>query len=343
MSFQRFAFIGLLAITIGSMGCQEDFILEASLPEPEPALVVNGIFQPDSLIEVYVNTNAPLIGSNKPQAVTNARVAVLADGEVLEVLPYKDLFWLNGGFILTPLPTDSPGNNESNRLVARYKSKTFRPVAGQTYSVEVSAEGYETVTGTDHIPAPVAIQEAVYTPQTASDELGVRGEIRIVFDDPAGEDNYYNLRHHYRTIDTLTTFIISTTSGFELVSNLQDDLFGADPDDLIGDNNPSQIQDDGITFSDAFFDGERKEIVIEVADDICGASTNSPPELQCQQVIEFSTVTQSFHDYHRTLKLQNESLQNPFAEAVRIKTNMSNNIGVFAGMHPAIWIHVQER
>ncbi len=343
MSMQRSVFIALIMLAVTLMGCQEDFILEASLPQPDPALVVNSIFQPDSLIEVYVNTNAPLLGGDKPQAVTNARVVILADGEVLEELPFKDLFWLDGGFILNPLPADNPGNNESNRLVARYKSDTLRPVPGQTYTVEVSAAGYDTVTGIDHIPASVTIQEAEYTPETASDGLGVRGEIRIVFDDPAGEVNYYNLRHHYRTIDVSTNFVIALTSGFELVSDLQDDLFGADPDDLIGDNNPTQIRDDGITFSDAFFDGERKEIVIEVADDICGAGTNSPPELQCQQVIEFSTVTQTFHDYHRTLKLQNESLQNPFAEAVRIKTNMSNNIGVFAGMHPSIWIHIQDR
>ena len=204
--------------------------------------------------------------------------------------------------------------------------------------------GFDTVTGTDVIPTAVPIQEVVYTPQTVVDEfLGDRAEIRIVFNDPPGEVNYYNLRHHYRQIDTSTDFIISLTEGFELLTDLQDDLFGADPDDLIGDLEPPGINTDGVTFSDAFFDGEQKEIIIEVADDVCGYNETTPVEFECQQIIQLSAVTETFYEYHRTLQLQSQASQNPFAEAVRIKSNTSNSMGVVSGQNASVWIYVKPR
>jgi|GEM_PF-5057516 len=333
-------------LLIVATGCQEDFILEASLPESEAALVVNSVFRPDTLFSVYVNTNVSPIGTEKPKALTDARVEVLHSGEVIDVLPFKTTLPYDF-FYISPI-NDTPRSDDNlssfPRTIAQYESLQFKPLPGEEYEVRVSAEGYETVTGSDVIPDLVPIVDVVYTEQTVVDEfLGDRAEIKIVFNDPPGEANYYNLRHHYRQIDTSTGFIMSLTEGFELLTDLQDDLFGADPDDLIGNLEPARIEIDGVTFSDAFFDGEQQEIVIEVADDLCSYNATTPLEWECQQIIQLSAVTETFYEYHRTLQLQSQASQNPFAEAVRIKSNTSNKMGIVSGHNASVWIHVRPR
>lgn len=334
---KEFCVIPLIAGLMLLLGaCQEDFILEANLPDIEEELVVNGVFSPDSLFEVFVNTSKPLLGTEKPEAITNARVEILEGGEVVDVLNYISTHALSGPFIFNTA-------GQETRTIARYQSTSLFPAIGKNYNIRVIAEGYEEVTGEGHVPPVVPIVDAEYTAQTVIDPiLGTRGELRITFVDPPGEANFYNIRHHYRSLDTTNDYVFSYTTGFKLITPLQDDLFGADPDDLVSGNDAFSASEDGVTFSDALFDGKRKEIVIEVADDICGVGTGSPPEFQCQQVVELSTVTEAFYEYHRTLKLQNAAAQNPFAESVRIKSNMSNNLGVFAGINKSIWIHVQQ-
>ena len=336
-------FFTLLSFMVIS-GCQEDFILDASLPEAEPALVVNSIFRPDTLFSVYVNTSVSPVGIDKPEAFSDARVEIVQDGEVIDVLPYKtslpyDFLYLN------PI-NDTPAIGaplDDQRTIAQYESSQFVPIPGELYEVRVSADGFDTVMGADVIPELVPILDIEYT-ETGVDESAVeRAEIKIVFQDPPGEVNYYNLRHHYRQMDTSTGFIISLTEGFELLTDLQDDLFGADPDDLIGNLEPPRITIDGVTFSDVFFDGEQQEIIIEVANDLCSYNENTPIEFECQQIIELSAVTETFYEYHRTLQLQSQASQNPFAEAVRIKSNTSNKMGVVSGQNTSVWVHVRPR
>ncbi len=184
----------------------------------------------------------------------------------------------------------------------------------------------------------VPISDASYVHNTRTDVTGfLRSEIKIILDDPPGEQNFYNLRHHYRSLVKETNFTFSYTDGFELVTRLQDDFFGADPEDLVGDNETFRATSDGISFSDVLFDGAQKEIVIDVAADICGL--NDPDaETECQHVIELSSISEDLYNYHRTVQLQNAAKQNPFAEPVRIISNMSNDLGVFSGMNRSVWL-----
>lgn len=332
--FRVISFITGLMLLLGA--CQEDFILEANLPDTEEELVVNGVFSPDSLFEVFINTSKPLLGREKPEAITNARVEILENDEVVDVLSYISTHGLDGPFIFN-------ATTQGERTIARYQSTSLFPDIGKRYTIRVIAEGFDEVTGEGHVPPSVPIVEGEYAARTVADPiLGDRGELRVTFADPPGESNFYNIRHHYRTVNTTDGFVSLYTTGFKLITPLQDDLFGADPDDLVSGNNSFTTSEDGVTFSDALFDGKRKEIVLEVADDICGAGEGWSSEWECQQVVELSTVTEAFYEYHRTLKLQNAAAQNPFAESVRIKSNMSNNLGVFAGLNKSIWIHVQQ-
>ncbi len=317
-----------LAVFLGA--CQQDLIIEADIPEPEAELVVSGLFRPDSLWEVYINTTTSLLGPSKPTTVVDATVEILEGDQVIDVLRF------DGSVFSQTLPFVFFDPAENRSSMGRYRSTTQYPRLGEEYRIRVSAPGFAPVTGVGHIPRQVAIIDGSFQENVAVDVVGVLDEVRVTFEDPAGETNYYNLRVHQQGVDTTSGFIGSIWYGFTVISDLQDDFFGADINDFLGDRDLLESKEDGVTFNDAFFDGEQKEVVMQVRG---GCSGLTSPNLGCQTIVELSTVTEAFYRYHRTLQLQSESTENPFAEPVRIFSNMDNGLGIFAGYNTAVWIH----
>ncbi len=74
------------------------------------------------------------------------------------------------------------------------ESMSDYPIAGNTYSIKIIKEGYDTITASTTIPSKVNITDTVITPIAYFDETGsVFSEIAITFTDPANETNYYEL------------------------------------------------------------------------------------------------------------------------------------------------------
>lgn len=323
MNFSKLNWLCCLCVALLLAACQQDTILDVELPDESPKLVVNSLFNPDSLWTVQVSQTVPLLGTDKPQEVANARVEIIADGAVIEVLPYL---------------AERQVVSRSFSSTAIYQSQTEKPEAGKQYAIRVTAPELDAITASDAIPEPVNIVSSAYRDAIASDVVGPLSEIRLTFEDPAGIQNFYNLRVHNRGIDRETNFIGSSSYGFTVISDLQDEFLGADPDAFLGDDKLFHADTDGVSFSDSFFDGETKEIVLQLrGGSVCG--TGGPSSYQCQAVVELSTISEAFYRYHRTLQLQNETEQNPFAESVRIQSNIENGLGIFAGYDTDIWIH----
>ena len=319
------SFVGILSFLILSLllsACQQDLILDVEIPEEEAALVVNSLFNPDSLWKVQVSHTTPLLGFEKPQEVSDARVELLENGSVIEVLSYSGERQVNGrGFASTGI----------------YRSSGLYPEVGKTYQIRVSAPSFDPVSASDAIPESVSIHASSYRKNVASDVVGPLDEIRLTFQDPAGEPNFYNIRVHSRVHDTSTGLTGSYSYGFSIISDVRDDFFGADPDQFLGDDKLFEADTDGLSFSDSFFDGQEKEIVLQLrGDNACGTSFAA---IECQAVVELSTISESFYQYHRTLQLQNQTEQNPFAESIRVSSNVDNGIGIFAGYNTDVWIH----
>lgn len=312
----------LLALFLLLSSCQEDLILDVDIPEEEAVLVVNSLFNPDSLWMVQVSSTTSLLGLEKPQEVSDARVELMEDGTVIEVIPYFGERQVVGrGFASTGI----------------YRSSALYPEVGKTYRIRVSASSFDPVSASDAIPEGVDIRSSSYIKNVGSDIVGPLDEIRISFQDPADEANFYNLRVHSRSLDTTTGFIGSSAYGFSIISDLKDDFFGADPDQFLGEDKLFEADTDGLSFSDEFFDGQEKEIVLQLrGGDVCGSG---PVPFECQAVVELSAISETFYRYHRTLQLQNKTEQNPFAESIQVSSNLDNGVGIFAGYNTDIWIH----
>jgi hypothetical protein len=70
-----------------------------------------------------------------------------------------------------------------------------RGKSGKNYLIRVSAAGYQNVTASTYIPAPVQItkvEQLTFVPDNSSDLT-----FRIHFDDPGHEENFYRLLYNY--------------------------------------------------------------------------------------------------------------------------------------------------
>jgi hypothetical protein len=148
---------------IGVSACEKEIDLPINGPS---RLVVNSLFNPDSLWAVHVSRSAPVVTTGPTPIVISANVQLLEDGVLLEQLSGDENGW--------------------------YRSATHTPQPGKTYEIRVKAGESETVSATE----TMAVEKV---PVTSAQYIGVRDAnleypVTVRFKDPAGIKNYYILR-----------------------------------------------------------------------------------------------------------------------------------------------------
>lgn len=104
-------------------------VTELQIPDPEPELIVNGLFTPDSTWKINVSTNTSIYNSDyEPTYLDHAKVSLWEDDSLLGTL----------------IPSGR-GNYRLNRY----------PKAGTTYRLLVEADGFSPVSAEDRIPIHV--------------------------------------------------------------------------------------------------------------------------------------------------------------------------------------------
>ncbi len=184
-----------------------------------------------------------------------------------------------------------------------------KPVAGHVYTVKASAPGYADAIGTDLAPIPVVPYGFIWRDSVVSDEYGQwRGEFSINIDDPAGTKNFYQLSI-YRVdsfLDPLDTII----SIYQLYPTVQDPVM------------TFSYFTGAVLFDDETFDGTRRKLSVQLSSqDYDGAFL----------FFGLSTMSEATYRYKKTYTSYMEVGFNPFAEPVRVYSNMTPGMGVFAG------------
>lgn len=270
------------------MGCET--IVDAKLPEHQPVLVANSFFQPDSTWRAHISSSTPILSDADFPAVENATVEILEGPQVISRLTHI-------------------GNGN-------YRAATGTPIPGRAYQLRVSAPDYETISASDIIPQPIAINSVAILDSSVEADPNLM-EISIDFSDPPNEKNYYHL-----------SFLIETNSGERYATYFftNDPLLAETNSDIDISSEPdfSGIQ---AVFDDALIAGERYTLNINVYNFI------PAPELK-QVSMTLSAVSKSFFDYFKTSELQEQTEDNPFAEPTLVYNNIKNGLGIFAGYHP---------
>jgi hypothetical protein len=153
-------------------GCET--VVELNLPEPEPALVINSVLNPDSLFSVDVGANQTIFSNQTYTPVEKATVQVYQDGQYVEEL------------------------REVSK--GRYRG-TRRPQELQPYEVRVSAPGYPSARATTEVPAAPVLSEVSATKVPSSSPGFFFVEASLVLADDASHEDFYYIQAYTPDVD----------------------------------------------------------------------------------------------------------------------------------------------
>ncbi|CAH1000201.1 hypothetical protein LEM8419_01349 [Neolewinella maritima] len=178
-----------LAVAAFLWSCEEP--IELNLEQQKSRLVINSNFFPGEPVRLRVSATRPAGTMAVP--VTNAQVFLYEGNEMAEEL------------VFVPSTNDQTSGS--------YQTIDFRPQVGQSYTVHVSAEGFDPVTAVSSIPAPVPITSlsiADLSIERTDEELVYDYHLLVDYADPEEVGNYYDLRIYQRVTPYRVTAVGDT-------------------------------------------------------------------------------------------------------------------------------------
>ena len=296
----------VLAVGCALAGCET--VVDVNVPAHERQLVAQGFFAPESLWVVRVSHTVGYTDPAAPALVEDATVEVWTEGERVERLARRD----SGTYVATGT----------------------RPEPGRTYTLRVAAPGFDPVEGRGALPTEPAV--VAFEPALAASEPDGRRTVRLrlTLDDPAGEANYYTLALlHLRTLVDPQTQAVTPLPPALFPFTSDDPAFEVPVPDPLDPDDPTFLQallrDDG-------FDGERR--TVEAAFEYDAAPPlGAEPTVQRAFVVLFAALSEDLYRYAETAPEQVLFGENPFAEPLRVHSNLSNGFGLFAGFWPRLY------
>jgi len=292
-----YPFRGLLPLLILLAACQQE--VEVDLPDPAPRLVINSLFTPDSLFTVRVYSSRPVLDTQNYAVPENAAVTLYEEEGEVETLPY----------------------DPARRW---FRSPSFKPAAGKSYRVRVTAPGFPEVTARSNVPRPVPIRDFIF-----KDTAGVIGEgfyhgsATFTFDDPAGQADYYAVQAIYN----------QNSFNFNFATKERDTIPGLNALYLFSNQPTIEFAERGgqlALVNDRVFDGKPHSFTLDFTPlDRYGLGPHEPRRI----VWTFKSVSQAYYEYFRKLDghLNNQNFNLFSGEPVMMYTNVENGYGVFAG------------
>ena len=157
-------FYCLSALLLGS--CQT--VVEVDFPEHEPKLVINAVFNPDSLFTVDVSASQSAFSNNEHAPVENATVSLYQGGKHL-----FDLMYVGNGI---------------------YQADQ-KPEALLQYELSVQAAGFPDASAVSQVPAaPVLYNVQASEAPPYDDWQGASLSASFILKDEPGQENFYYLQ-----------------------------------------------------------------------------------------------------------------------------------------------------
>ena len=215
----------------------------------------------------------------------------------------------------------------------------FKPSAEKEYTLQVEKEGFESIEATTSIQTKVPISKLEY--DTTRENIGYYCENDSCFDyysttykfrlklkDPAGMANFYTLSGYQKFNDTLYhyddsgNYHVDTViiSAFPLTFYTEDPVFT----DLEFNFDDNGYNSEDLIFTDEIFSGKEYTINFELQNFI---NRNI-----LRITLELKTMNEAQYQYLRSKKLQEENVDNPFAEPVTGLQQYSAWLWYFCGL-----------
>lgn len=141
--------------------------IELDFPPHEPMLVLNGIFNPDSVFSVELTSNRAITSNKDFVPVQNAAVELYQDGVYLTRLQH------------------------SARGV--YKSP-IKPERLKKYEIKVKATGFPDIASHSFVPEKPLVRELKGSVAYQKNDSSPGINVSLVLEDPPGGENFYSIR-----------------------------------------------------------------------------------------------------------------------------------------------------
>lgn len=293
----------LLLITCSFLfSCQQDYFVDNVAFTPN--LVANSLFTAGSSIDVYVHSSRNVLDNESSiQEIDNAKVVIRdADANPIATLSYD--------------------------VAGRYFSNNIELLAGEKYTLEVSSEGFESITATSIIPHQVEanLQNSNFVPGGISEDLNVDLQLR----DNDVSDNYYV----YEVGDSIA-LKLSKEEPFKILDLLDVEILLTSEDlnqEQIATNSllQSRVFLKDKTFANAEYNINFKAKSNPAA---AGPVVLTSEEVFSDQRMRVVTASENLYEYYKSIEsyrikgAANSSISEPIA----VYSNVSNGLGVFAG------------
>lgn len=278
-------------------------VVDVPPPPHTPQLVAHGFFTPDSLWVVRVSHSVPYTSAQAPGFVEDAAVEV----------------WAGDRLVARPTRADT----------GTYVATGAGAVPGETYTLRVAAPGYAPVEGHDVLPPPPPMTAFAEIPIQEADSTSRRRRTRveITLDDPPGPGQ------HYGILVVQARWRLDRRTG--QVTPLPPSLFPFESDDpALGESAFDFLDTDKTLYREAFFtdglfDGAAYTLDFEIQYDV----PRPDAEVAVERVfaVLLLSVSDDFYRYWKTAGRQAFTNENPFAEPLRVHSNLTGGFGVFAG------------
>ncbi len=271
-------------IVIFSISCER--IIDYDFPEYEKSLVINGLFHPDSNFYVIVSQTFPSYDKDplRYNYIENATVNLYENKILLGSL---------------------------NRIIGgKYKANDFKPQIGNTYKIQVSAPGFDSVRAESYIPVPVNIKiDSIYSIIKDRKEYLA---CDLIINDPEG-DNYYYLVSY-----TIPDYFKTKLSNYNLYSYWIDDpLIG------IWSSDNTKIPE-LLMFSDKGFNGNSYKFTVY-------ATPLHQANEEVSVYFSLASITEDFYKYGKTYNNQIHTSYSNLADKSPVFNNIENGYGIFSG------------
>jgi Domain of unknown function (DUF4249) len=262
----------------------------------------------EKVITLDLPAHEPILVVNSffsPDSVWRARVtasqAIDAPYGLKEIADASVLILENG------VPVDTLVHDSADLYVS---TRGRKPVAGHAYTLRASAPGYAEVQGSDIAPRVVIPYNLVFKDSVFVDAIGTyQSEFSFTIRDWPGQHNYY----------ILDLYKIYTYLWDNRLIRQANPIY-VDTQDPLLDTKTSQGQ---ALFDDATFDGQQRLIKVSL------------PAAYHQEndtiYARLSVVTEPCFRYVQTMAKYRTASWDIFAEPVRLYSNMTPGMGVFAG------------
>ncbi len=276
----------IMLITVSSC----EMVLEVDVPREKTKLVANCIFNTDSTWHVSVFESRYILDDYNFRSVENAQVKIVTETNEEVILSHTQ----NGEY-----------------------TSTSRPELNQHYTLEISANGFESISSVAFVPELVPVTSVlVDSASVVYDESGSASlPIEVTFNGPGNRSNNYEAK---------------------LFQEIEREYYRWDTQELVKDTflrlTPLVIENsakDARTsiFSDVLFNGKQYTLKSKIR---ISTSEGSGYRLLKATVILINT-SEEYFNYLNSSNLQKNTDGDLFAQPVQVYSNIKNGLGIFGG------------